>query len=629
MLKLQTYWTALLILWNLSVTAQDDGGFHWWNPATAGFSVVEGQAWPYRVAGTFDRLPADAEPEVRPVIWRKSHETAGQLIRFKTNAAYIRVRYSTGKPLAFEHMPATGVSGVDLYARAPQGRWQWMGLEYTHGDTMQYHFKGFRPDSTREYYLYLPLYNTVQFLEIGVPEGSAFRPLPPRAEKPLVVYGTSITQGGCASRPGLAWTAILGRLLDRPVINLGFSSNGLLEPPLLELMAEIDASAFILDCLPNLRSLPPGVVKERVLAAVRQLRAARPSTPIVLADHADANIGLIDTILQHSFLQVNQVSREAYTQLLKDGVKGLYYLTSDKVGLGTESTVDGQHPNDFGMMQYAKAYQALLPPLVQPEKRPATLRSGVITRSRWCGFEREDITVAGRHCILVSPRRPAAGRPWIWRTEFFGAFAAADSMLAARGFHVAYMDITDMYGAPVALDHMDNCYTYMTKERNLHRRPVLEGFSRGGLSALNWAARRPDQVGCIYLDAAVCDFKSWPGARKTEFAADWERLKKAYGFAGDAEAMAYRQNPVDALAPIAAARIPILSVFGTADPLVPPKDNNDLLQSRYTALGGKMEAIPKPGIGHHPHSLADPTPIVTFILEHTAPAYTNHQQTKK
>src|SRR5205823_5631460 len=132
----------------------------------------------------------------------------------------------------------------------------------------------------------------------------------------------------------------------------------------------------------------------------------------------------------------------------------------------------------------------------------------------WNGYTRFDIRIDGRDCTVIGPDKPAAGKPWIWRTEFFGHESQADIALLSRGFHVAYMDVRNMYGAPVALDHMDRFYDGVVMQMGLSPRTVLEGLSRGGLFAFNWAARHPDRVAAIYVDAPVCDIKSWPGAQR-------------------------------------------------------------------------------------------------------------------
>ncbi len=165
---------------------------------------------------------------------------------------------------------------------------------------------------------------------------------------------------------------------------------------------------------------------------------------------------------------------------------------------------------------------------------------------------------------------------------------------------------------------MDRMYDHVTSALGLSKKVTLEGFSRGGLFSLNWAARHPDRMACIYNDAPVCDFKSWPGGRGKGKGSpgDWERCLKAYGLS-EAEAIAYALNPVDNLEPLAKAQIPILHVCGATDDVVPVAENSLLIQERYGKLGGSFTLINKPHCGHHPHSLADPTRIVNFVLQHT------------
>ncbi len=237
----------------------------------------------------------------------------------------------------------------------------------------------------------------------------------------------------------------------------------------------------------------------------------------------------------------------------------------------------------------------------------------------WQGYEQRDFIIQGRKAFLIVPKTPATGKPWIWRTEFFGHEPQTDLTLLATGFHVAYLDVQNLYGAPVAMGYMDAFYARATTEFALSSKTVLEGFSRGGLFALNWAAANPDKMACIYNDAPVCDFKSWPaGLGKAKGSpADWDRLKQVYGFSSDAEAIAYPFNPVDNLAALAKAKIPLLHVCGESDDVVPIDENSRLVEQRYKQLGGPITLIVKPNCNHHPHSLKDPTRIVNFILTQT------------
>jgi pimeloyl-ACP methyl ester carboxylesterase len=239
--------------------------------------------------------------------------------------------------------------------------------------------------------------------------------------------------------------------------------------------------------------------------------------------------------------------------------------------------------------------------------------------SAWTGYERRDFVVEGRACLLVAPKEAAPGKPWIWRTEFFGHEPQGDLGLLAKGFHVAYMDVQNLYGAPAALDLMDKYYEHLTGTRGLSKKAALEGFSRGGLFTLNWAARRPDRVACIYNDAPVCDFKSWPGGRGKGKGSkgDWANVLKVYGLTEE-QALAYKLNPVDNLAPLAKAKIPLLHICGDADDVVPLDENTRVIETRYKELGGDITVIVKPGVGHHPHSLKDPGPIVEFVVKHAS-----------
>jgi pimeloyl-ACP methyl ester carboxylesterase len=233
--------------------------------------------------------------------------------------------------------------------------------------------------------------------------------------------------------------------------------------------------------------------------------------------------------------------------------------------------------------------------------------------SAWQGFDCDEFWVAGRASRVVRPFNAVDARPWIWRTEFFGAFAWVDIALLELGYHVAYIDVQNMYGAPKAMRYMDALHAAVTAKYGLASKVTLEGFSRGGLFALNWAARRPHDVQCLYLDAPVCDFKSWPGGkgRAAGSAEDWRRLLEAYELS-ESQALAY-PSALEQMTPLASARVPMIAVYGDADVDLPPQENILLLQSRYEALGGPIAVIRKPGVGHHPHSLADPSPIVEFI----------------
>jgi len=243
-------------------------------------------------------------------------------------------------------------------------------------------------------------------------------------------------------------------------------------------------------------------------------------------------------------------------------------------------------------------------------------------KSQWEGFDRYDFEFDGKPAIVVVPKQALPGKPWAWRGEFFGAFPNADVALVGRGFHLVYLGVPNLFGSPEALAPWNSFYQELTGKYGFAKKVALIGLSRGGLYCYNWAAANPEKVACIYADAPVCDFKSWPGGKLKNLgkgdgsAAEWQNVLKAFHFKSDAEAIAYDQNPVDNLKPLADAHIPLLHVYGEADSVVPWEENTGVVAERYRKLGGSITLIAKPGIGHHPHGLSDPAPIVGFILEH-------------
>lgn len=235
--------------------------------------------------------------------------------------------------------------------------------------------------------------------------------------------------------------------------------------------------------------------------------------------------------------------------------------------------------------------------------------------SEFHSFPRYDFEQGGRGCIVVTPRVVAEGKPWIWRARFFGHQPQTDIALLNQGYHVAYTNVGGLFGSPEAVGIWDRFYDYLTTKHGFHTRPALEGMSRGGLIIFNWAKANPGKVSCIYGDAPVCDFKSWPGGKGNGKGGGgaWQACLNAYGFT-EAEALTAKVNPVDGLGRLAAARVPVLNVVGDADVVVPVSENTAVLQERYTKLKGPIEVIHKPGIGHHPHSFKDPKLIVDFVL---------------
>lgn len=235
-----------------------------------------------------------------------------------------------------------------------------------------------------------------------------------------------------------------------------------------------------------------------------------------------------------------------------------------------------------------------------------------MTQSEWRGYVRFDFVVAGQPALLIAPKIPAPNRPWVWRAEWFGHFPQASLALLQRGWYLAYINASDQYGSPASMRIFDAFYRKLTQEFGLASKVVLEGFSRGGLYAFNFAADWPERVSVLYLDAPALDLRSWPGDRTPR----WPEVARNYGLTvGQLETA--KVSPLDRIEPVVRAGIPIIGVAGDADTTVPLAENLAVLEQRYRAAGGTIKVFIKPGGGHHPHSLEDPTPIVDFILEHT------------
>ena len=235
---------------------------------------------------------------------------------------------------------------------------------------------------------------------------------------------------------------------------------------------------------------------------------------------------------------------------------------------------------------------------------------------KWQGFDFYNFREGDASCRVVVPREIAEGKPWIWRARFWGHEPQTDRALLERGWHVVYCEVGNLFGSPKAVARWDAFYAYLVGKQGFSRKAVLEGMSRGGLIIYNWAAANPDKVHCIYADAPVCDIRSWPGGKGTGKGSPptWKRCRQAYGLTEE-EATKFNGNPIDNLASLAKADIPLLHVVGEADTVVPVSENTNIIEERYKKLGGKIQVIRKEGVGHHPHSLKNPKPIVDFILK--------------
>lgn len=311
-------------------------------------------------ATRYERLPDSLQHISRKPLWDLGRNSAGLAVRFRTNSTSIAARWEVRDNRSMNHMTPTGIKGLDLYC-LQDGEWIFAGSGRPQGKINKATIVKNMLPQEREYLLYLSLYDGVTSLAIGVDSLSEIR-LPaidlPRREKPIVFYGTSILQGGCASRPGMAHTNILERRLNRECINLGFSGNALLDLEIAHLMASVDASMFVLDFVPN---ATVEQMKERADEFYSIIRRKHPHTPILFIEDPIFTHSPFDTRIAKEVKDKNETLNAIFQSLKQRGEKNIYFLSSrDIIGHDGEATVDGIHFTDLGFMRYAEVLYPIL-----------------------------------------------------------------------------------------------------------------------------------------------------------------------------------------------------------------------------------------------------------------------------
>lgn len=313
----------------------------------------------------YERLPAGLEGKTRQPVWNLSKDCSGLAVRFRTNSPVIAARWEVTKDAAMNHFAPSGIKGLDLYC-LKDGKWQFVNSARPVKKTTTAIIIENMTEQDREYMLYLPLYDGLSNLEIGInPESKIDNPAvnSPEREKPVVFYGTSITQGGCASRPGMAYPAQLSRMLDRQTINLGFSGNGQLDLEIAEAMAEIDASCYVIDCLPNVNAMQ---MNEKYLPFLKTIREKRPDVPVLLVENILFPPMYFDQSVNIRLMEKNQVLKRIFNEQKKSGDRFIYYMKADKlIGDDSEATVDGVHLTDLGFLRISQNLYPVIRKLIK------------------------------------------------------------------------------------------------------------------------------------------------------------------------------------------------------------------------------------------------------------------------
>ena len=310
---------------------------------------------------TYSRLPVDMKPVTRKAVWELGLNSAGLAIRFSTNSRSIGIRWTLHNYFIMHHMAGTGIRGIDLYQLDENDHWQFIGTAIPNGkDTTKTQVVVSGMDGKdHDYMAYLPLYDGVTKVEIGVMKDAAVG-LPHREqlvkgkEKPIVFYGTSITQGGCASRPGMVYTNILSRALQKECVNLGFSGNARMDKSMAEIVARIDADQYVIDCLENCTLKD---MQDSAWYFLTYLAKQRPDAPIYMVEHIWFSHALVNKPVRDQIAEKNAYWREIYEKLRKEGYDNFRYIPADNLtGPDGEGAVDGCHQTDLGFLRMSEEF---------------------------------------------------------------------------------------------------------------------------------------------------------------------------------------------------------------------------------------------------------------------------------
>lgn len=308
-------------------------------------------------------------------------------------------------------------------------------------------------------------------------------------------------------------------------------------------------------------------------------------------------------------LMIPAIEKLAFEENLE--IVDLHSLFKDKEAL----MPDKVHPDAEGANYIAKRLFELLDTKFYNSDISKDIKEQKTEKSFY-GFRDFEFSFKGRQAHIVQPKKARKGNPWVWRARFFGNQPQADIALLERGYHLVYCDVAELYGNKEAIQLWDDFYVYVQK-LGLAKKAVLEGYSRGGIYIYTWAALNPKKVSCIYADNAVMDMKSWPGGfgKSAGSKIDWEIYKTDFGYQTDEQAKNAKDSPINKIKAIVRGKYPMLHIIADEDEAVPIDENTLPFAKLIRGAGGNITIIHKPGFRHHPHSLANPQPIVEFVLQ--------------
>ena len=299
----------------------------------------------------YDRLPLSYKDSVRKPVWDLSKSSAGLSIRFLSNSSTISAKWEVLNDFKMNHMADTGIKGIDLYFKN-ENQWQYLATGRPEGFFNEYTLVQNMNNELREYKIFLPLYDGVKNIEIGIDSTSIIKKSKENLKKPIIFYGTSITQGGCATRPGMAHTNIISRNLDIDVVNFGFSGNGRMEQPIAELISEKEPLFYVIECMPNM--FPPDMVTSNTIPLVDTIRNKHPNTPIILVNLFTSPLTVLDNNANKGTNEMNTALKTEYEKMISSGYDNIIYLeSSNALGNDFEGTVDAVHFTDLGFKRYS------------------------------------------------------------------------------------------------------------------------------------------------------------------------------------------------------------------------------------------------------------------------------------